>query len=41
VTSFVNGMQHGIEKVYYDKDNANIRRLTLYDKNRNVTTIKI
>jgi len=37
----VNGMQHGIEKVYYDKDNANIRRLTLYDKNRNVTTIKI
>ena len=39
-TPFVNGVQHGIER-RYDKDKTNIRCLTLYDKDHEVTSIKI
>ena len=39
-TPFVNGVQHGIERGY-DKDKTNIRCLTLYDKDHEVTSVKI
>jgi antitoxin component YwqK of YwqJK toxin-antitoxin module len=39
-TPFVDGVQHGIER-RYDKDKTNIYCLTLYDKDHEVTSIKI